>query len=98
MIAVGLFAADRLLFGDPSGPPGAAVEVRIPDGASVERIGDILDTAGVVGNGRVWALKVRLHGDGGGLYLKVADRSVRHLTSDQAPALRSPKPIWICKK
>ena len=67
VIAVGLFAADRLLFGDPSGPPGAAVEVRIPDGASVERIGDILDSAGVVGNGRVWALKVRLHGDGGGL-------------------------------
>ncbi len=56
-----------MLFGDPSGPPGAAVEVRIPEGASVERIGDILDSAGVVGNGRVWALKVRLHGDGGGL-------------------------------
>ena len=56
-----------MLFGGPSGPPGAPVEVRIPEGSSVEHIGDILDTAGVVGNGRRWALDVRLHGDGGGL-------------------------------
>ena len=67
VLAVALFAADRVLFGGPSGPPGAAVTVRIPEGASVEHIGDILDTAGVVSNGRVWALNVRLHGDGGGL-------------------------------
>ncbi|MDX6537332.1 MAG: hypothetical protein QOD37_1673 [Gaiellales bacterium] len=66
-LAVGLFAADRVLFGGPSGPPGAPVSVTIPEGASVEHIGDILDTAGVVGNGRRWALNVRLHGDGGGL-------------------------------
>jgi UPF0755 protein len=66
-LAVGLFAADRVLFGGPSGPPGVPVSVTIPEGASVEHIGDILDTAGVVGNGRRWALNVRLHGDGGGL-------------------------------
>ena len=62
-----IFAADRILFGGPSGPPGAPVQVRIPEGSSVEHIGDILDSAGVVGNGRRWALDVRLHGDGGGL-------------------------------
>jgi uncharacterized YceG family protein len=67
VLATALFAADRVLFGGPSGPPGAPVEVRIPKGSSVERIGDILDAAGVVGNGRIWALNVRLHGDGGGL-------------------------------
>jgi uncharacterized YceG family protein len=67
VLAVALFAVDRVLFGGPSGPPGAAVSVKIPEGASVEHIGDILDTAGVVSNGRVWALNVRLHGDGGGL-------------------------------
>ena len=39
----------------------------IPEGSSVEHIGDILDSAGVVGNGRRWALDVRLHGDGGDL-------------------------------
>ena len=67
VLAVVLFAADRVLFGGPSGPPGAPVQVRIPEGSSVEHIGDILDSAGVVGNGRRWALDVRLHGDGGGL-------------------------------
>jgi uncharacterized YceG family protein len=67
VLAVALIAADRVLFGGPSGPPGTAVVVRIPEGTSVEHIGDILDRAGVVGNGRRWALDVRLHGDGGGL-------------------------------
>jgi UPF0755 protein len=67
VLAAVLYAADRVLFGGPSGPPGAPVLVRIPEGSSVERIGDILDRAGVVGNGRRWALDVRLHGDGGGL-------------------------------
>jgi peptidoglycan lytic transglycosylase G len=67
VLAATLFVANRLLFGGPSGPPGAPVEVRIPQGASVEHIGDILDRAGVVGNGRRWALNVRLHGDGSGL-------------------------------
>jgi len=67
ILAVVIFAADRILFGGPSGPPGAPVQVRIPEGSSVEHIGDILDDAGVVGNGRRWALDVRLHGDGGGL-------------------------------
>jgi UPF0755 protein len=67
LLAVAVFAVDRVIFGGPSGPPGAAVVVTIPDGASVEHIGDILDGAGVVGNGRVWALNVRLHGDSGGL-------------------------------
>ena len=64
VLVVGLFALDRVLFGGPSGPPGATVVVKIPEGASVEHIGDILDSAGVVGNGRRWALDVRLHGDG----------------------------------
>ncbi|MDX6598532.1 MAG: hypothetical protein QOE87_2419 [Gaiellales bacterium] len=67
VLAAVLFTADRLLFGGPSGPPGAAVVVRIPAGSSVEHIGDILDSAGVVDNGRRWALDVRLHGDSGGL-------------------------------
>jgi uncharacterized YceG family protein len=64
---VAVFAVDRVLFSGPSGPPGAEVTFKVPDGASVEHIGDILDQAGVVSNGRVWALNVRLHGDGGGL-------------------------------
>jgi UPF0755 protein len=76
VLAAALFAADRLLLGGPSGPPGAAVEVRIPEGSSVERIGDILDAAGVVGNGRLWALDVRLHGDGGGL--RAGTYTLRH--------------------
>jgi peptidoglycan lytic transglycosylase G len=67
VLAVALVVADRVLFGGPSGPPGAAVVVKIPQGSSVEHIGDILDRAGVVGNGRRWALDVRLHGDGGDL-------------------------------
>jgi UPF0755 protein len=67
VLAAVLFAADRVLFGGPSGPPGAPVSVTIPEGASVEHIGDILDKAGVVGNGRRWALDVRLHGNSGGL-------------------------------
>jgi uncharacterized YceG family protein len=67
VLAAVLFAADRVLFGEPSGPPGAAVQVRIPEGSSVEDIGDILDAADVVGNGRRWALGVRIHGDAGGL-------------------------------
>ena len=67
VLAVALFAVDRVLFGGPSGPPGAAVTVKIPEGASVEHIGDILDSAGVVSNGRRWALDVRLHGNGGDL-------------------------------
>ena len=67
VLVAALFAADRLLFGGPSGPPGAEVLVQIPEGASVEHIGDILDRAGVVSNGRRWAFDVRLHGDGGDL-------------------------------
>jgi UPF0755 protein len=64
VLAAVLFAADRLLFGGPSGPVGPLVTVQIPEGASVEHIGDILDSAGVVGNGRRWALDIRLHGEG----------------------------------
>ncbi len=67
VLAAVVFAADRVLFGGPSGPPGAPVQIVIPNGSSVEDIGDILDREGVVGNGRRWALDVRLHGDGGGL-------------------------------
>jgi UPF0755 protein len=67
VLAAVLFAADRVLFGGPSGPVGAPVTVTIPEGASVEHIGDILDKAGVVSNGRRWALDVRLHGNGGDL-------------------------------
>ena len=47
----GLRPADRdRIFGGPS-EPGAAVKVRIPEGSSVEDIGDILDDAGVVDSG-----------------------------------------------
>jgi uncharacterized YceG family protein len=67
ILALALFAVDRVIFGGPSGPPGRAVVVKIPEGSSVEHIGDILDSAGVVSNGRQWALNVRLHGDSGGL-------------------------------
>ena len=67
VLGAALFAADRLLFGGPSGPVGPLVTVQIPEGASVEHIGDILDSAGVVGNGRRWALDIRLHGEGGDL-------------------------------
>ena len=68
VLAAVLFAADR----DPlrravRAAGRAGRRWRIPEGASVEHIGDILDAAGVVGNGRRWALDVRLHGDGGGL-------------------------------
>ena len=51
----------------PSGRRALPLSVHIPEGSSVEHIGDILDRAGVVGNGRRWALNVRLHGDGSGL-------------------------------
>jgi uncharacterized YceG family protein len=64
LVLFGLREADRRLFGGSGGDPGAAVEVTIPDGSSVDAIGDILDRAGVVGNGSGWAIKVRLKGDG----------------------------------
>ena len=54
----------------------------------MEHIGDILDSAGVVGNGRRWALDVRLHGDGGdlraGTYTLQAERALRHHPLDAA--------------
>jgi UPF0755 protein len=67
VLAALVFAANRVLFGGPSGPPGAPVQVTIPKGSSVEAIGDLLDSAGVVGNGRLWALDMRLHGNAGDL-------------------------------
>ena len=51
VVLLGLREADRRLFGGGGGDPGAAVEVTIPEGSSVDAIGDILDRAGVVGNG-----------------------------------------------
>jgi UPF0755 protein len=53
--------------GGSSGPVGRLVTVRIPRGAGIGRIGDLLDAAGVVSNGQAWALRVRISGDGGRL-------------------------------
>lgn len=39
---------------DPSGDPGAAVTVQIPEGASTSRVGDLLDEAGVISNAMVF--------------------------------------------
>jgi UPF0755 protein len=58
---------DGTFFGSEPAP-GKEVAVRIPAGAGVGKIGDILDAAGVVSNGQAWALKVHINGDGGQLH------------------------------
>ena len=49
---------------NPGGHPGALVTVVIPDGSSTSKIGDRLASAGVIHNGSLFALYVRLHGYG----------------------------------
>jgi UPF0755 protein len=48
---------------NPGGHHGPNVAVRIPAGASTSRIGSILSRAGVIHNGTLFALYVRIHGD-----------------------------------
>jgi UPF0755 protein len=49
---------------NPSGHHGPDVPVSIPAGASTSQIGSILARAGVIHNGSLFALYVRIHGDG----------------------------------
>jgi UPF0755 protein len=49
---------------NPGGHAGPNVAVSIPTGASTSRIGSILSHAGVIHNGTLFALYVRIHGDG----------------------------------
>lgn len=46
------------------GHHGPRVSVTIPKGASTSRIGDILSKAGIIHEGTLFAIWVRLHGDG----------------------------------
>lgn len=43
---------------DPSGGPGEAITVQIPEGASTSRVGDILDQEGVISNATVFGFYV----------------------------------------
>lgn len=63
---------------DPSGAPGAPVTVKIPEGASTQRIAAILDRAGVVESARVFRLYVRAKGQGP---FKAGTYSLRRNTS-----------------
>ncbi|HVE94714.1 MAG TPA: endolytic transglycosylase MltG [Acidimicrobiales bacterium] len=49
---------------NPSGAPGEAVAVKIPDGSSPERIAAILDERGVVGSARLFRVYLRINGGG----------------------------------
>jgi UPF0755 protein len=49
---------------NPGGHRGPNVAVHIPAGASTSRIGSILSRAGVIHNGTLFGLYVRIHGDG----------------------------------
>lgn len=49
---------------NPGGHHGPQISVTIPKGASTSRIGDILAKAGVVHGATLFAIWVRLHGDG----------------------------------
>lgn len=64
LLVAGLAAAwvERRI--DPPGPPGPAVEVVVPRGASTARIAAILDREGVVTSAWVFRLYVRLTGAG----------------------------------
>ena len=64
MIAAGglyLWADSQI---NPGGRPGAVVSVVIPDGSSTSQIGDRLASSGVIHDGYLFALYVRLHGYG----------------------------------
>ena len=62
LVAAVLIWADGQI--NPGGHRGPQVSVAIPRGASTSRIGDILARAGVIHDGTLFALWVRLHGDG----------------------------------
>ena len=49
---------------NPGGHHGPSVAVSIPKGASTSQIGSILSRAGVIHSGTLFALYVRIHGDG----------------------------------
>ncbi|HVA74501.1 MAG TPA: endolytic transglycosylase MltG [Acidimicrobiales bacterium] len=49
---------------NPGGHHGPQVSVIIPKGASTSRIGDLLAKAGVIHDGTLFTIWVRLHGDG----------------------------------
>lgn len=56
---------------DPSGPPGAAIEVDVPRGASTNQIAELLADKGVVADARVFKLYLKVKGGGpfdAGLY------------------------------
>lgn len=59
--AVAIWADSQM---NPGGHHGPQVSVVIPKGASTSRIGDILSNAGVIHDGTLFAIWVRLHGDG----------------------------------
>lgn len=59
--AVAIWADSQM---NPGGHRGPQVSVVIPKGASTSRIGDILANAGVIHDGTLFAIWVRLHGDG----------------------------------
>lgn len=50
---------------NPSGPPGEAITVVVPKGASTQEITVLLDDAGVVGSARAFRLYLRVKGEGG---------------------------------
>ncbi|MGE0796048.1 MAG: endolytic transglycosylase MltG, partial [Acidimicrobiia bacterium] len=58
----GLWVRSQL---DPSGPPGAAVRVEIPEGSSTARIAELLADAGVVADARVFRFYLRFRGADG---------------------------------
>jgi UPF0755 protein len=68
VVVLVLLAGGSLLWANsqisPGGKPGAQVAVSIPVGASTSKIGDILASAGVVHEGWLFALYVKVRGDG----------------------------------
>lgn len=60
-VAVLVWAQSQI---NPGGHRGPDVTVTIPAGSSTSRIGKILASAGVIHEGTLFALYVRLHGDG----------------------------------
>lgn len=64
MIAAGLafIAYQRQV--DPAGPPGEAIKVTIPLGTSTQRIGQILDTEGVITSAQIFRYYIRINGGG----------------------------------
>jgi UPF0755 protein len=61
IVGGGLFWAHSQI--DPSGHPGPAVTVDIPQGSTTSQIGSKLASAGVIHNGTLFAWYVHIHGD-----------------------------------